>query len=188
MKIKSLVLSTLLLCGSAFAQEHSEKSGEFYVVTKALMTTSSHVDEGEGVSVDGEVGGGIGLDIGYTLPYHLALELDTSYSKNSVTEKEIVHGELEEIDASASYWTYAFDVVYTLPVWHHFALMGKLGYEVEHEEIKELHMDKEDNGVVYGAGVEYHIASHYDALFEYEQSSIDSPRGSSLYAGLKYIF
>jgi len=80
------------------------------------------------------------------------------------------------------------DVTYTLPITHHIGIIGKLGYEFEQEKIKELDIDEKDNGMVYGAGVEYHLSDHYEMLVEYEGSTIQSPRGSSLYAGVKYIF
>ena len=66
--------------------------------------------------------------------------------------------------------------------------MGKVGYEFEHATISELDVDAYDNGMVYGAGLEYHISEHYEALVEYEGSMIKSPRGSSVYTGVKYIF
>lgn len=187
--IQKLIVAALV-CASTnsllMAKEHHAKAGEFYIVTKALMTTSESIKEGEHITLDADVGGGVGIDFGYTLPYHFAVELDTSYSKNRVTESEA--GVEEKEDGIATYWTYAFDVTYTYPVTDLIGLMGKVGYEFEHESIADLDINADDSGVVYGAGVEYHISEHYEALVEYEASTIESPRGSSVYAGLKYIF
>ena len=183
-KIIIASLTSIILTTTAMAKEHHVKTGEFYIVTKALMTTSETIKEDSGAMLKADVGGGIGIDVGYTLPYHFAVEVDTSYSKNRVTLSE--NGEKE--DDLASYWTYAMDVTYTLPITHHIGIIGKLGYEFEQEKIKELDIDEKDNGMVYGAGVEYHLSDHYEMLVEYEGSTIESPRGSSLYAGVKYIF
>jgi len=186
--IKNILFASLLSMSSAsllLAQEHHAKPGEFYVVAKALMTTSETFEESEHSTLKSEIGGGVGVDIGYTLPHHFAVELDTSYAKNSVEEHS---NENASQSALASYWTYAFDVTYTLPLSHVFGIMGKVGYEFEHESIDALHIEGDDSGLVYGGALEYHMSEHYEALFEYEQSTIESPRGASLYAGLKYIF
>lgn len=187
-KVKNILAASLLCATMATAEEHHGAAGQFYVVVKGLVTTSETIHEGECVSLKGDHGAGMGLDFGYTLPYHFALELDTSYSKNSVHESRLVGSDVEHEEGRASYWTYAFDVTYGLPVYGGFALMAKVGYEFEHETIDALEIDADDNGFVYGAGVEYHIDKHYEAIVEYEESTIESPRGSSVYAGLKYTF
>ncbi len=182
--IKKIALATLLLSMSSFAlqaQEH-KSSGEVYVVAKGLYTTGKTIEEESGIILKGKSGKGLGVDVGYTLPYNFAVEVDTSYSKNDIRENNA--GEIREF--SAKYWTYALDVTYTLPLSHAFALMGKAGYEFEHEKTSEK--TKKDNGVVFGAGLEYHINEHYEGIVEYEDSTIDSARGSSIYAGIKYIF
>ena len=192
--IKKITVASLALImgvSTIVAKEHA-KTGEFYVVTKALLTVSETIKEGNGVEIEGKRGGGVGIDVGYTLPYHFAVELDTSYSKNSIREKRIViegiEEKLEVENAEGKYWTYALDVTYTLPVTHAIGIMCKLGYEFEHETIGKFNVDTHDSGMVYGAGIEYHLSDHYEALVEYEGSAIDSPRGSSVYAGVKYIF
>ena len=185
-KIKVATIACIMVASVATAKEHHPKSGEFYIVTKALLTTAETIEEGSDVTLEGDVGGGVGVDIGYTLPYHFAVELDTSYSQNRVTESKV--GEEEKKDGIASYWTYAMDVTYTIPLTEVIGIMGKVGYEFEHEHINNLDTDGDDSGMVYGAGVEYHVSEHYEALVEYEGSTIESPRGSSVYAGVKYIF
>jgi opacity protein-like surface antigen len=191
---KKIILAslTLALGASMGVAKESSESGEFYFVTKALLTTAQTVKESNNVEVQGQTGGGVGIDLGYTLPYHFALELDTSYDQNTIREKrqtiedEVATTEIEE--AHAVYWTYALDVTYTYELTHSLGLMGKLGYEIEHETISKLNKDAQDSGMVYGAGLEYHLLKHYEALVEYEGSMIESPRGSSIYAGIKYIF
>lgn len=181
--MKKIALATLLLVSaSAIQAEEHRSSGEVYVVAKALYTAGTTIEETGGIILKGKDGRGVGIDVGYTLPYNFAIELDTSYSKNNITENDA--GELREL--SAKYWTYACDVTYTLPVTHSLALMGKAGYEFEHEKVNGT--KKKENGMVYGAGIEYHINEHYEGLLEYEDSTIDSARGSSVYAGIKYLF
>jgi len=183
----ALIMSTSTIC----AKEHA-KIGEFYVVTKALLTISDTVKEGNSVELEGKSGGGMGIDVGYTLPNNFAVEFDTSYSRNNILEKRtVIEGTEEKLEfnnARGKYWTYAFNIVYALPLTDTIGIMGKLGYEFEHETINQLDVNAHDSGMVYGAGIEYYLSEHYEALVEYEGSEIDSPRGSSLYAGLKYIF
>lgn len=185
-KITSVAVASLLLATTVVAREHHEKEGEYYLIVKGLLTTTETLHEGEGETLEADMGGGIGVDIGYRLPYHFAVELDTSYSKNKVTKSE--EGVAETESGNATYWTYAADITYTYPIVYHLGIMGKVGYEFEHEEIDALGIKGDDSGLVYGGGLEYHINSHYEALVEYEESSIKSPRGSSIYAGVKYIF
>jgi len=190
-KITVASLALIMSSSTVIAKEHT-KSGEFYVVAKALLTTAETIQEGHGVEVEGKKGGGIGFDIGYTLPNHFAIEFDASYSGNSLREKHTVtEGAEEKVeikDVKGHYWTYALDVTYTIPLTHEIGIMGKLGYEFEHEIINKLDINAHDSGIVYGAGIEYHLSEHYEALLEYEGSAIDSPRGSSVYVGIKYIF
>ena len=185
-------LAFVISTSTLIAKEHAVKSGEFYLVTKALLTTAETIHEGHGVEIEGKRGRGLGIDVGYTLPHNFAIEFDTSYSINSLYEKHtVIEGVEEKIevkDARGHYWTYAFDVTYTLPLTDNIGIMGKLGYEFEHEAIDKFNINAHDSGIVYGAGIEYHLSEHYEALIEYEGSTIDSPRGSSFYAGVKYIF
>lgn len=186
MKRHIAIASLLFIASSAMAQEHHETNEhELYVVAKGLFTTGEKITEekeGSEIILDGASGGGFGIDLGYTLGYHFAVELDTSLSQNKVQ----VSKPGEEVKETAKYWTYAMDLVYTYPLNHTFGLMAKAGYEFEHETLGDEHVS--DNGFVYGAGLEYHVSHHYEALLEYEGSMIDSARGSSVYAGVKYIF
>lgn len=186
-KVTAATLALALSTSASFAEESSE-SGEFYIVTKALFTTGETVKEGSDIEVEGKAGGGVGIDIGYTLPYHFAVELDTSYDKNGIHETKQTTLGPEEEDGMGTFWTYAMDVTYTVPVTEELGVMGKVGYEFERETITNIDATAHDSGMVYGAGLEYHIVKHYEALVEYEGSTIDSPRGSSVYAGVKYIF
>jgi len=97
-KIIIASFTSIILTTTAIAKEHHAKAGEFYIVTKALMTTSETIKEDSGATLKADVGGGIGVDVGYTLPYHFAVEVDTSYSRNRVTLSE--NGEKEDDLAS----------------------------------------------------------------------------------------
>ena len=183
--IKKLTAGTLVLALSAsttFAEE-AEKSGEYYVAVKALMTMGDTVTEEDNTKLKGQTGGGIGIDFGYTLPYHFALELDGSYDRTDVQETRPSE---EPKTLQGTFWTYAMDLTYTLPVTNDLGIMAKVGYEFERETIGGT--NGHDSGTVYGAALEYRLSKHYETLMEYEGSTVDSPRGSSLYAGVKYIF
>lgn len=183
--IKKIVLASFLsfsLAPAAFAEHitHPKKeANNFYVIAKGLYTIGADVEEEGGAVLKGKSGKGFGVDLGYTLPYHFSVELDLSHSQNDVENE---HDEIE----TAKYWTYALDVVYVYHLTHEVRVIGKLGYEFEDEKIAEetLH----ENGMVYGGGVEYHLNDNYDLLVEYEGSTIDSARGDSIYAGVKYTF
>jgi len=181
------VLFTLLFISffatSAFSKQCTtcEKTNDFYFITKILMTTpQSH--EHDGATLESGVGAGFGLDFGYMFAEHFALEVDFSYDNNEVTENSATIGE------DAYYLTYAVDVTYSLHVTHALGLMFKVGYELEQEIIKTLHIDLFETGIVYGIGVEYAFTKQYEIVTEYEHSNIESTRGQSYYVGFKYNF
>ena len=87
-------------------EKHTES--DFYVVVKGMRIagdTAAHED----ALLDGDVGYGFGIDVGYRLGNGFALEYDFSYAKNTVTET------IEDIseEGTAKYYTHALDLVYT---------------------------------------------------------------------------
>ena len=160
------------------------EESRFYVIVKGLASLGAEAEHGEAI-LDGDVGYGIGIDVGYRLGKGFALEYDFSYAKNTVTER-IEHHEPEEVDAH--YYTSALDIVYTYEVTETVGIFGKVGYEYEWETIDELGIDSRDHGFIVGAGVEVALNEKYKLIAEYEHSTIDSPRGDSLYAGVMYNF
>ena len=161
------------------------EESRFYINVKALASLGAKAEHGEAI-LDGDGGYGIGIDIGYRLGHGFAVEYDFSYAKNTVTER-IEHHEPEEFDAY--YYTSALDLVYTYEVTETVGLFGKVGYEYEWETIDELGIDSSrEHGFVVGAGVEIALNEKYKVVGEYEHSTIESPRGDSLYLGLMYNF
>ena len=161
------------------------EESRFYVTVKGLASLGAEAEHGEAI-LDGDEGYGIGIDLGYRLGHGFALEYDFSYAKNSVTER-IEHHEPEEFDAH--YYTSALDIVYVFEVTETVGLFGKVGYEYEWETIDELGIDSSrEHGFVAGVGIEVAVSEKYKFIAEYEHSTIDSPRGDSLYAGLMFNF
>ena len=161
------------------AEEH-----RFYYVAKGLVTFGDEVAHEEAM-LDGDGGYGFGIDIGYRLGNGFNLEYDFSYAKNTVTEKR--EG-VEPEDFDADYYTSALDIVYVYEVTETVGIFGKVGYEYEWEEIDELSIDSTDHGFVFGAGMEVAINESYRLVMEYEHSTIDSPRGDSLFVGIAGYF
>lgn len=168
MKKTILGLSTALLLSSTSLLASDDS--KVYVIAKALMITG---DSSHGHT--GNTGYGIGLDLGYKLPYHLSAELISTYATNSVDGHD------------ASYLTYGAALVYTHHITSEAGVFVKGGYEMEDETI-EGYADKSSNGFIYAVGAEYKIAPKYEALVEYEASTIEGPRGASIFAGVKYNF
>ena len=161
----------------------AEESG-FYVVVKGLASLGAEAEHAEAL-LDGDGGYGIGIDLGYRIGKGFALEYDFSYAKNTVTEK-IENHEPEDVDAH--YYTSSLDLVYAFEVTETVGLFAKVGYEYEWETIDELGIDSTDHGFIVGVGTELALNEKYKLVAEYEHSTIDSPRGDSLYVGLMYNF
>ena len=184
-------LSTQLFAGGDIApvevqipevMEHETES-KFYVIAKALMIMGDKVDH-EGSILDGDRDYGFGIDLGYRLGNGFALEYDFSYARNTVTED---NGDTIE-EAKAKYYTHALDLVYTYELTETVGVFAKAGYEYEIEEIKDYDIDSDDNGFNFGAGVELAINHQYKFIAEYEHSTIEGPRGDSIFAGVMYNF
>jgi opacity protein-like surface antigen len=163
---------------------HEESKTPFYVAVKAITTLGDSIEE-EGATLEGDTGFGIGIDLGYKLAYGFAIELDATYVTNNVTERE-ADGESEEY--SASYITTSLDIAYKYPLTHTVGLVAKCGYEYEIETIDDLNIDNSETGFVFAGAVEYEMSEHIALLGEYEYTTIDGPRGNSIFAGLVYSF
>jgi len=172
--ILSLTTAALLSSSALFANEvteaeHEGHGSKFYVIAKALVVLGEEKN-----GVEGDTGYGAGLDIGYKLPYHLSVELISSYAHNKIGEFD------------ASYLTYGGALEYTYHVAKHAGLFVKAGLEIEDAEIENE--SESESGFIYAMGAEYEVASHYDVVVEYEGSTIESTRGPSVFAGVKYNF
>ena len=167
------------------ALEVESEESHFYVVVKGLASLGAEAEHGEAI-LEGDGGYGFGIDLGYRIANGFAIEYDFSYAKNTV--KEHIAGHVEEEDFDATYYTSSLDLVYTFEATETVGLFAKVGYEYEWEEIDGLHIDSRDDGFIVGAGIEVSVSENYKLVAEYEHSTIDSPRGDSLYAGLMFSF
>ena len=159
---------------------HNSHSG-LYVISKALVTTSVKVDH-EGNTLESGIGRGLGFDLGYKITNSLAIEADFSYDQNEIEENN------DGIKIDAKYYTYAVDVAYTKHLNHSISFMAKLGYELEDEQIHELHISQFNQGFIYGLGLEYVLHDQHELVVEYEHSTIESTRGQSIFLGVKHSF
>ena len=173
-KILPLV-AALTLSTQVMANEHEKEASNFYVVGKALYILGDDVQHEE-AHLEGDSDIGFGIDFGYRVAYGFSVEYDFSYSTNTVTE--------EEFSADAEYMTHALDLVYTYHATEELGVFAKVGYEYEKEKITDYEIDSSDHGTVFGAGVEYELTHQYSLVGEYEHSTIDGPRGDSIYFGV----
>lgn len=170
--ILAFLTATILGTLSLSAKEvhgHEEHGSKFYMIVKGLEVLGEKKENEKG-----DVGFGAGIDLGYKLPYHLSVELVSSYAKNKIGEFD------------ATYITYGTALEYTYHLAKHTGVFVKGGYEFEDAEVEEL--SESENGFIYALGAEYAMNSHYDLLVEYEASTIESTRGASVFAGVKYNF
>jgi outer membrane protein X len=197
--MKRIILSAMLLTASAFAHEEAEAAHEehvaaihsetgFYGAVKALVTLGNDVDEGEGVTLEGDSGKGAGIELGYKIGYGFAVEADATFARNRVTEVRCIEEECEREEGDGEYTTVSLDLVYNYHITHHAALFVKGGYEYETESIDSLDVNGNDTGFIYAVGTEYAVGEHTAFLLEYEGTTIDGPRGNSIFAGLVYAF
>jgi len=166
-----LTLSTQVMAHES-TQEHESN---LYVVGKALYIMGDDVQHEE-AHLEGDGGIGFGVDFGYRIAYGFSVEYDFSYSINTVSEADE--------SADSEYMTHAIDIVYTYPATKELGIFAKVGYEYEKEKITDYDIDSSDHGTVFGAGVEYELTHQYSVVGEYEHSTIDGPRGDSIYLGL----
>ena len=177
MKITNLLVATSLLLGAtAYAEEgaaHEEQEAPFYVTVKGMYAFGEDHEEEKG-----DAGYGIGIDLGYELGHGFAIELDGTYENADVV--------VEERSFGIDYYATSLDIAYVYEITEHFGVLGKVGFEYEYETFGDESND--DTGISYGVGVEYVINHTYNAVVEYEGSTIDGPKGDSVMAGVKVKF
>lgn len=164
-----------------------EETG-FYTALKAQITTGKTIEKNDKVDIEGHTGKGIGVEVGYKVGYGFAIEGDGTFSRNTLTEVNCETGTCEKTNADGEYMTVSLDLVYKYELTHHFGTFVKTGYEYETETIEKLDEKGYDTGVIYAAGVEYAVGEHSAFMAEYEGTTIDGPRGNSIFAGVLYHF
>ena len=161
------------------SENFRHKEENVYLVVKGLVSAGDTITE-EDAKVKGSNGRGIGIDLGYRTGMGLNFEVDYAYTKMDITEKSTA----EEINTTGDYHSVSFDVLYAYHINEPLAVFAKGGIEYEVEKIDKLDVDKSDNGFLYGAGIEYEVKENMALIFEYEDSTIDGPKGYTLAAGL----
>jgi len=186
--IFGLFVASSLLTVSGYASELEDvkqDESKFYVAVKALVTLGDNVDEGES-RLEGSTGKGIGIDLGYRISHGFVVEIDATYATNTVTEV-LANGDSE--DFSGDYITSSLDVAYNYKLLPELNVFAKVGYEVEYEKIDTIADSyASTTGFIYAAGMEYEVAESMAVLAEYEVTTIDGPRGNSIFLGLVYDF
>ncbi len=179
--------TALSLNATEVAEQHemmdAVHKSSFYVAVKGIVTAGDTVDEEDAV-LEGDAGIGIGIDLGYNLPYGFAVEIDVTYAENNIVETNTA-GEQE--DLSATYVTTSLDLAYKYHLTHELGLVAKVGYEYEVEKI-DTKEDESDTGFIYAAALEYEVSEGVAILGEYEHATIEGPRGDSIYAGVVFDF
>ena len=185
--IVTLQLTSCVFAGGdldVFEPEVEQEESRFYIVAKALTILGDETEHGEAL-LKGDRDYGFGVDIGYRIGNGFAIEYDFSFSKNTV--REIKEGsEPEYVDGK--YMTSSLDLVYVYEATERVGLFVKVGYEYEWEEIEELGIDSTEHGFILGVGTEISINEKFKFLMEYEHSTIEGPRGLSVYVGIMYNF
>ena len=168
------------------APVHAETG--LYTAVKGQLSLGEKVEHSENVDIEGHTGEGIGLEVGYKIGYGFAVEADGTYTHNTVTEVNCESGTCEKTNADAEYMSVSLDLVYTYHLTHHLGAFVKTGYEYETENIGKLDVSGHDTGIIYAAGAEYAVSDHTAIMAEYEGTTIESPLGSSVFAGVVYNF
>ena len=184
--VKVLLPVAILFSVSAFAAQEERTAGEtehheelpYYVAVKGMYTLGDTYKEEKG-----DAGYGVGIDLGYRLGHGFAVEIDGTYENGDVTAKE---SNGEEVEENAKYFTSSLDAVYVYEVGAGVGILGKIGYEYEHEKIAGETTN--DTGFIFAAGAEYEINEEFKAIAEYEHSLIEGPKGDAILAGIMYNF
>lgn len=199
MKPTLLPFLAALIVNSVCATEVEHASQEapihdtrgFYAAVKGLVTFGDKIEHERDVTLEGDVGTGFGIEAGYKLGYGFALEGDVAFARNRVTEHncaETHEDGCEHRSADGTYTSVSLDLAYTYHLMHHLGVFVKGGYENEYESIDGLGISGNSTGAVYALGGEYAIGSHTAIMVEYEGTTIEGPRGNSLFAGVLYAF
>ena len=184
--VSVLGLSTLLTVGAiAHGVEAHEEKSDFYVAVKGIVTLGDSIDE-ETAKLEGGLGKGLGIDLGYVISHGFSVEVDGTYVRNTVKETVFETGDVKYHDAT--YITTSLDVVYKYMVTSEFAILLKGGYEYEFEKIPDLDVDKTLSGFVYAGALIYEVTEGIEVLAEYEVTTIKGPRGNSAFAGVEFSF
>ena len=169
-----IALASASVCAEEPAETSASAEHHFYGTVKAVHTLGDDVGEEEG-----DPANGFGLALGYELTHGVALEF--AYTRAT---GDIVFPNAQS--ESATYTTMGVNGVYSHPVGAGVAVVGKVGYVEESEEVAGE--SATENGVAYTVGVEYELNERIELAAEYEGSDIDSPRGSAVMAGVKVGF
>jgi opacity protein-like surface antigen len=176
--IPAAIAAVLLSATSVCVAEGMEHGGHYYAVAKMVNGMGDKVTHGA-ETLDGDKSSGFGIDFGYAYGGPYGVELSYSSAKGDVTNDLAV-------TEQATYTSMGLMGVYKHHIASHAAVVGKLGWMQESEEIAG-HTNTE-SGVAYVLGVEYGLNEKFELVLEYEGTDIKSPKGAAILAGVKYNY
>ena len=144
-------------------------SGNYYVVLKGLSIAGDALNGN-----DADRGMGAGFDLGYKFANGFAVELGTTYAKNTLDN-------VAETDVS--YKTGDISLVYDFDLTEKLGLFAKGGYMYEKPSIGDT-----ESGLAYGGGLSYKMSDNKSIVGEYQTSALDSLRGDAISLGLMINF
>lgn len=172
------------------AGSREDFTSHMYIVGKVFTSPGQDYDHG-GHTITGDTATGFGLDLGYKLGDHWAVELAYSAGSGSVKAHQsslplLASSSPSSVDAS--YNALGLLGVYTAHLGESFSLVGKLGGVSESEDLGEAGGSSSATGLVYVLGCEYKLFGHNELVLEYEDTTIDGPRAYTLFLGFKHGF
>lgn len=141
---------------------------------------------------------------GYNVSRYWGAEVGYNDLGSQYSIKGLFNGTPFKSDGIKAYNYYAA-LTGTLPLYHHFALHGKLGWVSNHVKVPDVCMSggclsvsnsTNHNDVIYGVGVSYAVTSQWAAQLDYanygkmgkSEQGFDAIKGSSVALSAKYTF
>jgi len=189
--------------GAAHGGEH--EGSAFYVVGKYFSSTGASYKHGTNI-ISGGNASGFAADFGVGFGGHMAVELSVASGSGTFTETAAsVSNRMaptlfnnasgatsgtsssshESTELNATYSSVAVVGVYGIPVSDQSAFIMKLGGINESEKL-DVVGSSSASGAVYAFGFETKMGNHKEFVVEYEGTSVEGPRASTVLFGLKF--
>ncbi len=187
LSILALFCGLFSLAGDPIHNQHGPQTAHFYLTPKPLYGSG---DTAAGIRGENTWGGA--MDFGYQPAgwKRLSLEINASYAKGDGIPRPGKGKKGALVEEDLTYRGLGGFLAYTHRLsWA--ALVGKLGYKYEHEKAEipgEASFTKDDTGLAYALGIEFHLSKRLELVLEGEGTTIDSPFGFGVQLGLKVLF
>lgn len=183
-----------------------------YVVVKYLSMQGGSYEHGT-KTITGAAGSGFGLDLGYKLDDHMAVEFAYSAGSNTLEEKDTPtatatattttttgHNISPLASSTATtgavstgdgkFTSMGLNFVYSHHYKNGFTSVLKGGYVSESEilTIAGHETTATNGGIAVIAGAEYKLMGHNEVVVEIEKAFIDGPKGMNIFVGWKMGF